>query len=128
MEKTVKSTVPQEMWGAIVEKLDRVEQHPEALDVVEEDFDDDDPMTRPSSSTRTTSFDLRSGPTASSDRRPRHRRPSCWRSILTAGAARLDRDDLESVLRLIWPSMAELHACSHLSQRRTSGPRRRGVR
>jgi hypothetical protein len=23
---------------------------------------------------------------------------------------RLDRDDLESVLRLIWPSMAELHA------------------
>ena len=24
--------------------------------------------------------------------------------------ARLDRDDLESVLRLIWPSMAELHA------------------
>ena len=32
--------------------------------------------------------------------------------------ARLDRDDLESVLRLIWPSMAELHACFHLSQRR----------
>ena len=31
---------------------------------------------------------------------------------------RLDRDDLESVLRLIWPSMAELHACFHLSQRR----------
>ena len=28
------------------------------------------------------------------------------------------RDDLESVLRLIWPSMAELHACFHLSQRR----------
>ena len=34
------------------------------------------------------------------------------------GAARVDRDDLESVLRLIWPSMAELHACFHLSQRR----------
>ncbi len=25
--------------------------------------------------------------------------------------ARLDRDDLESVLRLIWPYMAELYAC-----------------
>jgi hypothetical protein len=25
----VRSTVPQEMWGAIVEKLDQVEQHPE---------------------------------------------------------------------------------------------------
>ena len=35
--------------------------------------------------------------------------------LATAG---LDRDDLESVLRLIWPSMAELHACFHLSQRR----------
>jgi hypothetical protein len=57
------------------------------------------PTTRPSSSTRTTSFDLRSGPTASSDRRPRHRRPSCWPSILTAelATARLDGDDLESV-------------------------------
>jgi hypothetical protein len=33
-------------------------------------------------------------------------------------SARLDRDDLESVLRLIWPSIAELHACFHLSQRR----------
>jgi hypothetical protein len=32
--------------------------------------------------------------------------------------ARLDRDDLESELRLIWPSMTELHACLHLSQRR----------
>ena len=31
---------------------------------------------------------------------------------------RLDRDDLESVLLLIWPSLAELHACFHLSQRR----------
>ena len=35
--------------------------------------------------------------------------------LATAG---LDRDDLESVLRLIWPYMAELHACFHLSQRR----------
>ena len=31
---------------------------------------------------------------------------------------RLDRDDLESVLRLIWPSMVELHASFQLSQRR----------
>jgi hypothetical protein len=32
--------------------------------------------------------------------------------------ARLDRDDLESVLRLMWPDMAELYAGFHLSQRR----------
>jgi hypothetical protein len=32
--------------------------------------------------------------------------------------ARLDRDDRVSVLRLIWPDMAELYACFHLSQRR----------
>ena len=39
----VKSTVPQEMWGEIVEKLE--EQHPEALDVEADSFDDsyDDP-------------------------------------------------------------------------------------
>ena len=37
---------------------------------------------------------------------------------VSATTARLDRDDLESVLRLIWPSMAELHAGFHLSQRR----------
>jgi hypothetical protein len=41
--------------------------------------------------------------------------------------ARLDRDDLESVLRLIWPSMAELHACFSPVPAPTSGPRRRGV-
>jgi hypothetical protein len=35
--------------------------------------------------------------------------------LATAG---LDRDDLESVLRLIWPSMAELHAGFQLSKRR----------
>jgi hypothetical protein len=40
---------------------------------------------------------------------------------------RLDRDDLESVLRLIWPSMAELHACFSPVPAPTSGPRRRGV-
>ena len=33
-------------------------------------------------------------------------------------AAELATARLESVLRLIWPSMAELHACFHLSQRR----------
>ena len=33
-------------------------------------------------------------------------------------AAELATARLESVLRLIWPSMAELHACLHLSQRR----------
>ena len=38
----VKSTVPQEMWAAIVEKLEELEQHPEALDVGEDAFDDAD--------------------------------------------------------------------------------------
>ena len=62
----VKAVVPQSMWGDIVEKLDQLEQHPDALDVGEDGFDaDDDATTRPSSSTRTTSFDLRSA------RRPR---------------------------------------------------------
>ncbi len=41
--------------------------------------------------------------------------------------ARLDRDDLKSVLRLIWPSMVELHACFSPVPAPTSGPRRRGV-
>ena len=36
----VKSTVPQEMWGEIVEKLEELEQHPEALDVEADAFDD----------------------------------------------------------------------------------------
>ena len=41
----VKSTVPQEMWDEIIEKLDEAEQHPEALDVGTDSFDDadDDP-------------------------------------------------------------------------------------
>ena len=38
----VKSTVPQAMWGEIIEKLDEAEQHPEVLDVGEGAFDDDD--------------------------------------------------------------------------------------
>jgi len=41
----VRSVVPQSMWGAIVEKLEELEQHSEALDVGEDAFDDsyDDP-------------------------------------------------------------------------------------
>ena len=38
----VKSTVPQEMWAAIVEKLEELEQHSEALDVGTDSFDDAD--------------------------------------------------------------------------------------
>ena len=38
----VKSTVPQELWVAIVEKLDEAEQHSEVLDVGTDSFDDDD--------------------------------------------------------------------------------------
>jgi hypothetical protein len=38
----VKSTVPQEMWGEIVEKLEEFEQHQEALSVGTDSFDDDD--------------------------------------------------------------------------------------
>ena len=37
----VKSTLPQEMWGEIIEKLDG-RQHPEALDVGTDSFDDAD--------------------------------------------------------------------------------------
>ena len=42
----VKSTVPQSMWGEIIEKLDEAEQHSEAFDVGEDGFDsdDDDPL------------------------------------------------------------------------------------
>jgi hypothetical protein len=38
----VKSTVPQSMWGEIIEKLDEAEQHSEVLDVGTDSFDDDD--------------------------------------------------------------------------------------
>ena len=38
----VKSTVPQEMWGAIVEKVEVLEQDSQALDVGTDSFDDDD--------------------------------------------------------------------------------------
>jgi hypothetical protein len=36
----VRSTVPQEMWGEIIEKLDEAEQHQEALSVGRDSFDD----------------------------------------------------------------------------------------
>ncbi len=43
----VKSTVPQEMWGEIVEKLEELEQHPKALDVGTDSFDDADDDDEP---------------------------------------------------------------------------------
>ena len=44
----VKSTVPQSMWGEIIEKLDEAEQHSEVLDVGTGSFDDaDDEPLRP---------------------------------------------------------------------------------
>ena len=58
----VKSTVPQSMWGEIIEKLDEAEQHSEVLDVgrTPSMTMTTSPSIRPSSSTRTTSSDLRS--------------------------------------------------------------------
>ena len=38
----VKSTVPQEMWSEIIEKLDEAEQHSQVLDVEDDCFDDAD--------------------------------------------------------------------------------------
>ncbi len=38
--EAVRAVVPQEMWAAIVEKLEEAEQHQEALDVGEDSFDD----------------------------------------------------------------------------------------
>ena len=38
----VKSTVPQEMWSEIIEKLDEAEQHSQVLDVEYDCFDDAD--------------------------------------------------------------------------------------
>ena len=40
--EAVKSTVPQEMWDEIIEKMEEFEQHPEALDVGTDSFDDPD--------------------------------------------------------------------------------------
>ena len=57
----VKSTVPQEMWGEIIEKLEELEQHSEALDVDTDSFDDadDDPFD-PTEFIDDDEFDLRS--------------------------------------------------------------------
>ena len=43
--EAVRAVVPQSMWAAIVEKLEELEQHSEALGAVEDGFDDadDDP-------------------------------------------------------------------------------------
>jgi len=45
ISEAVRSVVPESMWGEIVEKLEELEQHPEALDVEADSFDDsyDDP-------------------------------------------------------------------------------------
>jgi hypothetical protein len=40
--EAVRAVVPQEMWAAIVEKLEELEQHSEALSVGRDSFDDDD--------------------------------------------------------------------------------------
>jgi hypothetical protein len=43
ISEAVRSVVPESMWGEIIEKLEELEQHPEALDVGTDSFDDDDP-------------------------------------------------------------------------------------
>jgi hypothetical protein len=40
--QAVRAVVPQSMWAAIVEKLEQLDQPPEALDAETEAFDDDD--------------------------------------------------------------------------------------
>jgi hypothetical protein len=42
ISEAVRAVVPQSMWAAIVEKLEELEQPPEALDAETEAFDDDD--------------------------------------------------------------------------------------
>ncbi len=42
ISEAVRAVVPQSMWGAIVEKLEQLEQHPAALNVGTNSFDDDD--------------------------------------------------------------------------------------
>ena len=42
ISEAVRSVVPQEMWGAIVEKLEEFEQNPAALGVGTDSFDDAD--------------------------------------------------------------------------------------
>jgi hypothetical protein len=42
IDEAVRAVVPQSMWAAIIEKLEELEQHSEALDVGEDAFDDTD--------------------------------------------------------------------------------------
>ena len=42
ISQAVRSVVPESMWGAIIEQLEELEQHSEALDVGEDSFDDAD--------------------------------------------------------------------------------------
>jgi len=46
ISEAVRAVVPQSMWAAIIEKLEQLEQHPEALDVGADAFDADDRTTR----------------------------------------------------------------------------------
>ena len=125
--EAVRAVVPQSMWAAIVEQLEELEQHSGRSTSARTPSMTMTPTIPPSSSTRTMSFDLRGGPTASSDRRPRHRRPSCWRSILTAGR----RPPRPRRPRIRAPVDLAVHgrvACLFSPvPTPTSGPRRRGV-
>ncbi len=57
ISEAVRSVVPQSMWAAIVEKLEELGQHSEAVDVEADALDDaDDPYDPWSSPTRTTSL------------------------------------------------------------------------
>jgi hypothetical protein len=42
ISEAVRSVVPQSMWGAIIDKLEELEQHSEALDVGQDSFNDAD--------------------------------------------------------------------------------------
>ena len=44
IQAAVKSVVPEEKWGEIIEKIEEFEQHPEALDVGTDSYDDDEPF------------------------------------------------------------------------------------
>ncbi len=44
IQTAVKSVVPEEMWGEIVEKLEEFERHQEALNVGTDSYDDDEPF------------------------------------------------------------------------------------
>ncbi len=85
--EAVKSTVPQEMWATIVEKLEELEQHPEALDVGEDGFDDadDDPYDPMEFAEWTTSFDLR--PSCLAPHRGSGHRCRCGRGVRGTPAA-----------------------------------------